>query len=82
MASASAAATPGAILAKAKKKWICVRNDIPEDTKNVRLPLDRASVRFGKPEVDTEIDSALVIFIISREPPGGIEPRLQHRLKG
>ena len=46
-----------------------------------KLDLDTASCRFGKAEVDTEVDSKLVQFIVNKEVSGALRPLLIKQLK-
>ncbi len=41
-----------------------------------KIQLQPSTVRFGRAEVDTEIDSALVRFFINKDPPGSMRPKL------
>jgi hypothetical protein len=42
----------------------------------VKLDLDLTSLRFGKAEVDTDVDSSLVVFTVNREAPHALRFKL------
>ena len=72
----------GVILLNAKKAPKKVFADLKANAKAAGLKLETSSLRFGMAEVDTDVDSSLVIFTINKEPPGGIEAKLKLQLKG
>jgi len=54
---------------------------LKSDARKAKLELDITSLRFGKAEVDTEVDSGLVLFTVNKDPPGALRMKLLELVK-
>lgn len=71
----------GVILLDKKAKPRKLIAMIKSEAKSKGIILDIASLRFGRAEVDTEVNSSLVQFIVNKEVAGTLRPKLLESLK-
>lgn len=71
----------GVILLHKTMKPKKVMAELRNQAKKIKLELDNATLRFGTAEVDTEVDSALVLFRVNKEAPGMLGAKLREHLK-
>jgi hypothetical protein len=51
------------------------------DARKAKIDLEITSLRFGKAEVDTDVDSGLVKFTVNKDPPGSLRLKLLELVK-
>ena len=71
----------GVILLNKRLKPRKLLAQLKADARNAKLELDITSLRFGKAEVDTDKDSALVVFTVNKDPPGALRMKLLEVLR-
>jgi len=71
----------GVILLNRRLKPKKLLAQLKADARKAKLELDLTSLRFGKAEVDTERDSALIMFTVNKDPPGALRMKLLEVVK-
>jgi len=71
----------GVILLSRRIKPKRLLAQLKADARKAKIDLDVTSLRFGKAEVDTDIDPGLVQFTVNKEAPGALRMKLLELLK-
>lgn len=71
----------GVILLDKKAKPRKLIDMIKKEAQSKKIELDMTSLRFGRAEVDTEVNASLVNFIVNKDVAGTLRPKLLESLK-
>jgi hypothetical protein len=71
----------GVILLDKKAKPRKVMSMLRADAAKAKLQLNAGSLRFGRAEVDTDYDAAMVRFFVNKDPPGNMRVKLVEVVK-
>jgi hypothetical protein len=71
----------GVILLSKRIKPKKLLAQLKADARKAKVDLDLTSLRFGKAEVDTDVDSGLVKFTINKDSPGALRMKLLELVK-
>ncbi len=71
----------GVILLNRRLKPRKLLAQLKADARKAKVELDLPSLRFGKAEVDTDVDSGLVKFTVNKDTPGALRLKLLELVK-